>query len=133
MAAPAEAAAAAPAEVKEKKGRKRHRKESWAVYIHDVMTDVFRESGAKRTSVTISRRAMTVMEGLVQNAFDRLYKEAAFVTRLNNRETLDAREVQYGVKLLIKRGSGQPAAESLQAHALSYGTKAVAKLQSSYS
>jgi len=69
--------------------------------------------------VGISRRAMSVMNSLMNDTFDRLCSEAANLVRVSGRRTMSARSVQSAVQLLLPG--------ELAKHAVSEGTKAVTK------
>jgi len=97
-----------------KKGGSRHRKprRSWSVYIYRALKQVSKE-------LTVSSKAMSVVNSFVTDIFERIANEAASLARINKRRTLGSREVQTAVRLVL------PA--ELAKHAMSEGTKAVAK------
>ena len=70
--------------------RKRRRQETYSLYIYKVLKQVHPEVG-------ISRRAMSVMNGLMNDVFDRLCNEAANLVRVSGRRTMSARSVQSAV------------------------------------
>ena len=92
--------------------RKRKRNETYSLYIYKVLKQVHPEVG-------ISRRAMSVMNSLMNDTFDRLCSEAANLVRVSRRRTMSARSVQSAVQLLLPG--------ELAKHAVSEGTKAVTK------
>merc|ERR1712157_553492 len=92
--------------------RKRRRNETYSLYVYKVLKQVHPEVG-------ISRRAMNVMNSLMNDTFDRLCSEAANLVRVSGRRTMSARSVQSAVQLLLPG--------ELAKHAVSEGTKAVTK------
>ncbi|XP_074051340.1 histone H2B type 2-K1 [Macrotis lagotis] len=100
----------------EKSRRRDHRKETYSVYIYKVLKQVHPDIG-------ISSRAMSIMNSLVNDIFERLAGEAARLAQYSGRTTLTSREVQTAVRLLLPG--------ELAKHAVSEGTKAVTKYTSS--
>ncbi|XP_036616440.1 histone H2B type 2-E1 [Trichosurus vulpecula] len=96
--------------------RRGHRKETYSVYIYKVLKQVHPDIG-------ISSRAMSIMNSLVIDVFERLAGEAARLAQYSGRTTLTSREVQTAVRLLLPG--------ELAKHAVSEGTKAVTKYTSS--
>ena len=96
--------------------RRKKRQESYSLYIYKVLKQVHPDVG-------ISRRAMSVMNSLMNDTFDRLCSEAANLVRVSHRKTMSARSVQSAVQLLLPG--------ELAKHAVSEGTKAVTKYSSS--
>jgi histone H2B len=92
--------------------RKKRRQETYSLYIYKVLKQVHPDVG-------ISRRAMSVMNSLMNDTFDRLCSEAANLVRVSKRKTMSARSVQSAVQLLLPG--------ELAKHAVSEGTKAVTK------
>merc|ERR1712007_129210 len=92
--------------------RRRRRNETYSLYIYKVLKQVHPEVG-------ISRRAMSVMNSLMNDTFERLCSEAANLVRVSGRRTMSARSVQSAVQLLLPG--------ELAKHAVSEGTKAVNK------
>ncbi|XP_027696764.1 late histone H2B.L4-like [Vombatus ursinus] len=99
-----------------KSKRRGHRKETYSVYIYKVLKQVHPDIG-------ISSRAMSIMNSLVNDVFERLAGEAARLAQYSGRTTLTSREVQTAVRLLLPG--------ELAKHAVSEGTKAVTKYTSS--
>eukprot|EP01017_Pseudomicrothorax_dubius_P031213 TRINITY_DN3961_c0_g1_i1.p1 TRINITY_DN3961_c0_g1~~TRINITY_DN3961_c0_g1_i1.p1 ORF type:complete len:151 (+),score=65.25 TRINITY_DN3961_c0_g1_i1:94-546(+) len=99
----------------EKKVGKRRRNETFAIYIYKVLKQVHPEIG-------VSKKAMSIMNSFVNDIFERIALEASKLVRYNKRRTLSSREVQTAVKLLLPG--------ELAKHAISEGTKAVAKFTS---
>lgn len=93
----------------------RKRRERWAGFIHKTLTQVHKE-------LSISSRAMTIMGSFVEDMFERIHGESVNVAKLNQTKTLTAREVQTSARLLLPG--------ELSKHAMSEGTRAVAKYNS---
>ncbi|CAJ1006163.1 putative Core histone H2A/H2B/H3/H4 [Leishmania naiffi] len=91
---------------------KAHRKpkRSWNVYVN-------RSLKAINSHMSLSRRAMMIMNSYVTDLLERVSAEAAYIVRVNKKRTLGAREVQTAVRLVL------PA--ELAKHAMAEGTKAV--------
>ncbi|GAA5928364.1 histone H2B family protein [Sporobolomyces koalae] len=98
----------------EKTTRKKKRVESYQSYIYRVLKQVHPDTGA-------SRKAMAVMESFVHDLFERIAAEAAVLAKYTKRATLTSREVQTATRLILPG--------ELAKHAVSEGTKAVAKFQ----
>ena len=98
--------------------KKRHkkRKESYAVYIYKVLKQVHPDTG-------VSSKAMSIMNSLVNDIFERIAFEASRLAHYNKRTTITSREIQTAVRLLLPG--------ELAKHAVSEGTKAVTKYTSS--
>jgi histone H2B len=95
---------------------KRSSKESYNIYIYKVLKQVYPEMG-------MSKKAMSIMNSFVQDTFERLATEAGRLCKYNNKHTMDARAVQTAVRLVFPG--------ELAKHAVSEGTKAVTKFNSS--
>jgi histone H2B len=100
----------------DKKGRKRRRKESYAIYIYKVLKQVHPDTG-------VSSKAMSIMNSFVNDIFERIAAEASRLAHYNKRSTITSREIQTAVRLLLPG--------ELAKHAVSEGTKAVTKYTSS--
>ena len=100
----------------DKKKRKGKRKESYAIYIYKVLKQVHPDTG-------ISSKAMSIMNSFVNDIFERIAAEASRLAHYNKRSTITSREIQTAVRLLLPG--------ELAKHAVSEGTKAVAKYTSS--
>ncbi|XP_020017187.1 histone H2B type 2-K1 [Castor canadensis] len=100
------------------KTSKRHsqRKEPYSMYIYKVLKQV-------HPDISISAKAMSIMNSFVNDIFERLAGEAARLAQYSGRSTLTSREVQTAVRLLLPG--------ELAKHAVSEGTKAVTKYTSS--
>jgi len=98
-----------------KKGSKRRRTETFALYIYKVLRQVHPETG-------ISKKAMNIMNSFINDLFERIALESSKLVRYSKRRTLSSREIQTAVKLLLPG--------ELAKHAISEGTKAVTKFTS---
>ena len=98
------------------KKRKRKRKESYGIYIYNVLKQVHPDVG-------ISSKAMSIMNSFVNDIFERIANEASRLAKLNKKSTVSSREIQTAVRLLLPG--------ELAKHAVSEGTKAVTKYTSS--
>ena len=100
----------------DKKKKKLRRKESYAIYIYKVLKQVHPDQG-------ISSKAMSIMNSFVCDIFDRVGGEASRLAKINKKSTISSREIQTACRLLFPG--------ELSKHALSEGTKAVAKYNAS--
>merc|ERR1711971_1323655 len=112
---------ATKAVAKDGKKRKHKRKESYAIYIYKVLKQVHPDTG-------VSSKAMSIMNSLVNDLFERIAAEASKLAHYNKRakvknSTITSREIQTSVRLLLPG--------ELAKHAVSEGTKAVTKYTSS--
>jgi histone H2B len=98
------------------KGKRKSNYNSYSTYIYKVLKQVHPDTG-------ISRKAMIVMDSFVNDIFDRLASEAGKLARYNKRHTITSREIQTAVRLILPG--------ELAKHAVSEGTKAVTKYNSS--
>lgn len=98
------------------KKRRRHRRESYSIYIYKVLKQVHPDTG-------ISSKAMSIMNSFVQDIFERVATEASRLTHYNKKQTISSREIQTAVRLHLPG--------ELSKHAVSEGTKAVTKYTSS--
>ena len=85
-------------------------------YIYKVLKQVHPNTG-------ISKRGMSILNSFINDIFERLALEASRLSRYNKKSTLSSREIQTAVRLLLPG--------ELAKHAVSEGTKAVTKFQSS--
>ena len=112
----------APAKTAEKKaakdGKKKRsiRKETFNTYIYKVLKQVHPDTG-------ISNKAMSILNSFVNDIFERIAGEASKLAAYNKRSTISSREIQTSVRLILPG--------ELAKHAVSEGTKAVTKYQSS--
>merc|ERR1711974_134576 len=98
-----------------KKGSKKNY-QSYSTFIYKVLKQVHPDTG-------ISNKAMAIMNSFVNDIFERIALEAGRLARYNKRNTISSREIQTAVRLLLPG--------ELAKHAVSEGTKAVTKYQSS--
>ena len=98
------------------KKRKKKRKETYGIYIYNVLKQVHPDVG-------ISAKAMSIMNSFVNDVFERIANEAQRLAQYNRKHTISSREIQTAVRLLLPG--------ELAKHAVSEGTKAVTKYISS--
>ena len=98
------------------KKRKKKRKETYGIYVYNVLKQVHPDVG-------ISSKAMSIMNSFVNDVFDRIANEAQRLGKYNQKKTISSREIQTAVRLLLPG--------ELAKHAVSEGTKAVTKYTSS--
>ncbi|KAL5580152.1 hypothetical protein UlMin_012594 [Ulmus minor] len=103
-------------EKKEKKKRKRGGKEEYKRYVFMVLKQVHPGMG-------ISSKAMTVVNNMMNDMFERLVGEAAKLTMYTGKMTLTSREIQSAVRLVLPGELGR--------HAVAEGAKAVATFMDS--
>jgi len=111
--APAKAPAKKPASGDKKRSKKRV--ESYSTYIYKVLKQVHPDTG-------VSNKAMSIMNSFVNDIFERIADEASKLASYNKRSTISSREIQTAVRLLLPG--------ELSKHAVSEGTKAVTKYNS---
>ena len=99
-----------------KRSYKKHRKESYAIYIYKVLKQVHPDTG-------VSSKAMSIMNSFVNDLFERVDAESSRLAHYNKRSTITSREIQTAIRLLLPG--------ELAKHAVSEGTKAVTKYTSS--
>ena len=112
---PSKKSAKAPVAEGDKKKKAHKRTESMKTYIYQVLKQIHPEVG-------ISKAGMVIMQGFVNDMFEKLCTEAGKLTRYGSRKTLSSREVQTAVRLVLPG--------ELAKHAVSEGTKAVTKFTS---
>ncbi|XP_034639356.1 histone H2B 8-like [Trachemys scripta elegans] len=100
---------------KTQKKRRKTRKESYSIYVYQVLKQAHPDTG-------ISSKAMGIMNSFVNDIFECIAGEASRLTHYNKRSTITSQEIQTAVRLLL------PGA--LAKHAMSEGTKAVTKYTS---
>ena len=100
----------------EKKKRKTQRKESYGIYIYKVLKQVHPDT-------RISSKSLSILNSFGNDIFGRIAAEASRLAKYNKRNTISSREIQTAVRLLLPG--------ELSKHAISEGTKAVTKYQSS--
>lgn len=94
-------------------GARRKPKRTWNRYVAKVLKQVNNSKG-----LTISSKAMAIVNSFVNDIFDRVAVEAASVARNNKVKTLSSRAVQTAVRLALPG--------DLAKHAQAEGTKALA-------
>lgn len=92
--------------------KKRKRTESFSTYIYRVLKQIHPNTG-------ISLKAMKVVNAFVNDAFELIAAEAARMACKNNSFTINSREIQAAVRLLLPG--------ELANHAVSGGIEAVTK------
>lgn len=97
------------------KKKKKKRTESYHTYIYKVLKQVHPDN-------RISKKAMSVMNSLVNDLENRIVEEAAQLAKVNKKQTIGTREIQTAVRLLFPG--------ELAKHAVSEGTKAVTQFRS---
>ena len=88
-------------------------KRTWNVYASRTLKGI-------NSKMSLGSRTKKIINSFVNDIFERLATEAAHLARVNKKKTLGSREMQTAVRLVL------PA--ELARHAMSEGTKAVAKL-----
>ena len=101
---------------KAEKKRKKARNQTFALYIHKVLKQV-------HPDVRISSKSMSIMNSFVNDTFERIASEASKLSSINKKRTMSSREVQTAVRFVLPG--------ELSKHAVSEGTKAVAKYTAS--
>lgn len=101
-----------------KEGARRTKRSSdrYSSYIYKVLKQVHPDTG-------VSAKAMVIMESFVADIFERIASEAGRLARYNKKHTITSREIQTAVRLILPG--------ELAKHAVSEGTKAVTKYNSS--
>ena len=89
---------------------------NYKTYIYKVLKQVHPE-------MSVSKEGMDVMNEFVHDTFILIMDEASRLCKMANKKTLTAREIQTAVALVLPG--------ELHKHAMSEGTKAVCKYESS--
>ncbi|KAI8563573.1 hypothetical protein RHMOL_Rhmol03G0119900 [Rhododendron molle] len=110
---PKEASTTSAGEKKKKRSKKNA--ETYKMYIYKVLKQVHPDIG-------ISGKAMGIMNSFINDIFEKLAQEASRLAKINKKHTLASREIQTAVRLVLPG--------ELAKHAVSEGTKAVAKFTS---
>ena len=76
----------------------------------------------KNPDTGISSKAMSIMNSLINDIFEKIASEAAKLARYSKKPTVTSREIQTAVRLVLPG--------ELAKHAVSEGTKAVTKFTS---
>ena len=100
---------------KRKRGKKRRSEEGYQRYVYRVLKQVHPDLG-------VSSKAMTVLNNMMSDMFERLADEAARLKKYAGHVTLSSREIQGAVKLVLPGDLGK--------HAISEGVKAVTNYMS---
>jgi len=100
-----------------KKGNRKRQSNSYSSYIYKVLKQVHSDTG-------ISKKAMVIMDNFINDIFERIATEAGKLASYNKKHTLSSREIQTAVRLILPG--------ELAKHAVSEGTKAVTKYNSSH-
>lgn len=103
-----------------KKTRKRKRGNGDAGGVYKVY--VFKVLKQVHPGLAISSQAMTVINNLMSDMFERIAYEATSLSKYHKKNTLSSREIQGAVKLVLPGDLGK--------HAVSEGNKAVASYMS---
>ena len=93
-------------------GGKKRRKENYSIYIYRVMKQVL-------PTMSISAKAMSIMDSFVNDLFERIATEAGRIAKNNRKSTITSREIQTAVRLIVPG--------ELARHAVSEGLKAGSK------
>ncbi|OAF63542.1 hypothetical protein A3Q56_08749 [Intoshia linei] len=96
--------------------RRKRRRETYSIYIYKVLKQVHPDTG-------ISSKAMSIMNSFVNDIFERCAAESSRLIKYTGKHTITSREIQTSVRLLLPG--------ELAKHAVSEGTKAVTKYNSS--
>ncbi|KAF6034498.1 hypothetical protein EB796_007199 [Bugula neritina] len=75
-----------------KKGR-RYRKESYAIYIYKILSQVHPDTG-------VSSSAMSIMDSFMNDIFTKIAGEASKLSQYSKKPTMTSREVQTAVSKL---------------------------------
>ncbi|KAK2643483.1 hypothetical protein Ddye_025246 [Dipteronia dyeriana] len=89
--------------------------EGYKIYVFRVLKEV-------HPGMTISSKAMTVINNLLSDMFERIASEATLLSKYHKRTTLSSREIQGAVKLVLPG--------EIAKHAVAEGTKAVTNYMS---
>ncbi len=112
--APSKVASAmkAPGKKRANKGKTSSSSPSYHLYICKVLKQVHSEIG-------ITSKSLSIMQSMVDDIFERIVTEAKHLAVSTHRSTVGAREIQSAGRLVLPG--------ELSRHAVSEGTKAVAK------
>ena len=98
-----------------KKGGKRRRVQSYSTYLYQVLKQVHPDA-------KLRSRSRKVLNSFINDLFERIAGEAGRVSMKDGKKTLDSRDIQAAVRLVLPG--------ELAKHAVSEGTKAVTKYSS---
>ncbi|EFA77634.1 histone H2B domain-containing protein [Heterostelium album PN500] len=110
------------AEGEKKKKKKKADYTSFSIYIHKLLKQIVPTnppSGDAHKKITISSKAMNVMNSFVHDIFERIATEAGILARKKKRSTLHSRDIQVAVRITL---TGE-----LAKHAIVQGMTAVHK------
>lgn len=96
------------------KSKKRRAPESYKSYIFKVLKQVHPQT-------RISKKGIAIVNSFVTDTFEKLAAEASKLCRMNKRDTMGSRDIQSAIRLVLPG--------ELSKHAVSEGTKAMAKFQ----
>jgi len=99
------------------KGKSPKELEDFRNYLFKILREIYDDTG-------ITRQAMHCLNILINHLFTILATEASHIMKSANRSTLTANDIQNAVRRILPG--------ELQKHAVSEGTKAVAKFKSFY-
>lgn len=92
--------------------RRRQRQNSFAIYFSRVLKNV-------HVGLSLSQRSVSVLDSFVKDMFERITSEASFLVRRSRSSTINSREIQTAVRLLL---TGE-----LCKHAVTEGTMAMVR------
>ena len=95
------------------KGLKKRRNETYKVYLYKVLKLVHPDTG-------VSSKAMSILNSLINDLFDKITIEAGKLVRYAKKTTLTSRDIQTAVRLVLPG--------ELSKYAVSEGTRAVTTL-----
>ena len=98
--------------------RKKRRQENYSIYIYRVLQQV-------HPGMSISRKAMSVVNSFMNDMFERIATEAAMLARSNKRSTITSVTIRSAVKLVLLPGD-------VKKHAIIEGMKAFVKYKLRY-
>jgi len=81
-----------------KKGITKKKTSNFNKHIHKVLKQLF------IGEITISKKAMKVMNSILLDFFDRISLEAGQLVKLSKRKTIQAIDIQTAVKFVIPNG-----------------------------
>jgi len=95
--------------------RKRGRVQSYSTYLYQVLKQVHPDA-------KLRSRSRKILNSFINDLFERIAGEAGRVSMKDGKKTLDSRDIQAAVRLVLPG--------ELAKHAVSEGTKAVTKYSS---
>lgn len=91
---------------------RRRRKNSFAIYFLKVLKNI-------HVGLSLSQQSVSVLDSFVKDMFERIASEASFLARQARSSTINSREIQTAVRLLLPG--------ELCKHAISEGTMAMVR------